>query len=108
MNLENMANMLYANMIFLVFNSKVIILLFSVIVFSSVKGDGCLSKHLLLEHKYSKPFNSHEWPSQNFSLHYQYSIKQTNNEDRDNVNKGIISWFSTKFSELTSQELYHR
>ena len=60
MNLENMANMLYANMIFLVFNSKVIILLFSVIVFSSVKGDGCLSKHLLLEHKYSKPFNSHE------------------------------------------------
>ena len=37
MNLENMANMFYANMIFLVFNSKVIILLFSAIVFSSVK-----------------------------------------------------------------------
>ena len=37
MNLKNMANMFYADMIFLVFNSKVIILLFSAIVFSSVK-----------------------------------------------------------------------
>ena len=27
---------------------------------------------------------------------------------KNNINLGIISWSSTKFSELTSQELYHR
>ena len=26
-------------------------------------------------------FNSHEWPRQNFSLHYQYNIKQTHKEN---------------------------
>ena len=37
MNLENMVNMLTQFFILLVFNSKVIIILFSAIVFSSVK-----------------------------------------------------------------------
>ena len=29
--------------------------------------------------------NSHEWPKQNFSLQYQYNIKQTNDENKEKV-----------------------
>ena len=29
------------------------------------------------------PFNSHEWPRQNFSLQYQYHIKQTSDENKE-------------------------
>ena len=29
--------------------------------------------------------NSHEWPKQNFSLQYQYIIKQTNDENKEKV-----------------------
>ena len=31
----------------------------------------------------SQPFNSYEWPRQNFSLQYQYSTKQTNDENKE-------------------------
>ena len=30
-----------------------------------------------------KHFNSHEWPRQNFSLQYQYNIKQTSDENKE-------------------------
>ena len=47
-------------------------------------------------------FNSHDWPRPNFSVQYQSNIKQASHEYKGkNVNKGIIIWFNTKFSELT-------
>ena len=33
------------------------------------------------------PFNSHEWPRQNFSLQYQYIIKQTSDENNEMNNE---------------------
>ena len=30
-----------------------------------------------------KPFNSHEWPRQNFSLQYQYNINQISDENKE-------------------------
>ena len=39
-----------------------------------IKPCGKASKLLL-------PFNSHEWPRQNFSLQYYYSIDQTSDEN---------------------------
>ena len=30
-----------------------------------------------------QPFNSHRWPRHNFSLQYQYNIKQTSYEDKE-------------------------
>ena len=35
-----------------------------------------------------------------------YNIKQTNDEKKGKKNKGTISRSNTKFSKLTSQELY--
>ena len=29
------------------------------------------------------PFNSHEWPRQNFSLQYQNNIQQTSDENKE-------------------------
>ena len=29
------------------------------------------------------PFTSHKWPRQNFSLQYQYNIKQAGDENRE-------------------------
>ena len=31
----------------------------------------------------SKPFHSHKWPRQNFSLQCQYNIKQAGDENRE-------------------------
>ena len=42
------------------------------------------------------------------ALRYKYNIKQVGNENKKNINYGIISWSNTKFSELTSWELYGR
>ena len=49
------------------------------------------------------PFNSHEWPRQNFSLQHQYNINQISDENKwkNNFYLGIISKSNTKFSELT-------
>ena len=56
-----------------------------------------------------KPSNSHEWPKQNFSLQYQYNIKQTSDEnEKIYIKLRIISKSNTNFSKLTSQELYSR
>ena len=52
--------------------------------------------------------NSNEWPRQNFSLQYKYNIKQTSDENKEKYQLGDISWFNTKLSKLTSQELYGR
>ena len=35
---------------------------------------------------FTYPLNSHEWPGQNFSLEYLYNIKQTSDENKENVN----------------------
>ena len=37
----------------------------------------------VLTTKTVSPFNSHEWPRQNFSLQYQYNIKQTSVENKE-------------------------
>ena len=51
---------------------------------------------------------SHEWQRINSSLqHQQYSDKLWH-ENEENFNEGMISWFNTKVSELTSWELYSR
>ena len=31
----------------------------------------------------SELFNSHKWPRKNFSLQYQYNIKQTSDENKE-------------------------
>ena len=47
--------------------------------------------------------NSHEWLIQTFFSQYQYNIKQMSDmmKTQKNINKGIISWMNTKFSEPT-------
>ena len=37
---------------------------------------------------FSYPLNSHEWPWQNFSLQYQYNIKQTSDENKEKYQLG--------------------
>ena len=44
----------------------------------------------------------HEWSGQNFSLYNTISNKQSKDEIKENINKWIISWSNTKFSDLTS------
>ena len=36
----------------------------------------------------SEPFNSHEWPRQNFSLQYQYNINQISDENKEKYQFG--------------------
>ena len=40
------------------------------------------------EHASYQPFNSHEWPRQNFSSQYQYNIKQTKDESKEKYKLG--------------------
>ena len=35
-------------------------------------------------------FKSHKWPKENFSLRYQYNIKQTSNESKENIQFQIL------------------
>ena len=43
------------------------------------------------------PFHSHEWPGHNFSLQYQYIIKQTTDQNSEKtINLVIIIWSNTK------------
>ena len=35
-----------------------------------------------------QPFKSHWWPRKNFSLHYQYNIKRTSNENKEKYQLG--------------------
>lgn len=43
------------------------------------------------------PFHSHEWPGHNFSLQYQYIIKQTTDQNSEKtINQVIIIWSNTK------------
>ena len=39
---------------------------------------------------------------------YRYNIKQISDKEKKNVNYGIVSRSNTKFSKLTSKELYGR
>ena len=41
-------------------------------------GRGTVAQKLV---SWTKPFNSHKWPRQNFSLQYQYNIKQTSDKN---------------------------
>ena len=50
----------------------------------AVNGDEN-SRHL---YSRSSPFNSHEWPRQNFSLQYQYNIKQASDENKEKYQSG--------------------
>ena len=38
----------------------------------------------------------------------QYKADKCWEKLKENINKGIISWFNNKFSTLTSQEVYDR
>lgn len=42
-----------------------------------------------------------DWSTTNFSLQYPYIVKQTGNENEGNDLKETVSWYTTKFSELT-------
>ena len=53
------------------------------------------------------PFNSHEGPRHNFSLQYQYNIKHRSDENKEKYQLGDYR-SNTKYSKLTSQELYGR
>lgn len=44
----------------------------------------------------------------NFSLQYQYNIKQTIDGNEEKYPLGIISWSNTTFSEPASTEMYGR
>ena len=70
---------------------------------TSSKCKGCQSGDLTLG-------NSHEWQRENFSIHYQFNIKQKIKwwKLRKISIKRIASWSNTKFSKLTVQELYGR
>ena len=76
-----------------------------------VKGDHSLrgardGQNYLYWSKQKHTFiNSHEWPKQNFSIQFHYNIKQTSDENEENINLEIISWPNTKFSKLTSWEV---
>ena len=59
-----------------------------------------LSPNILSED--SLHFNSHNWPRHIFSLRFQYNIKQTTDENKENIIKWIISWPNTNFSKLPS------
>ena len=37
---------------------------------------------------FSYPFNSHEWPRQNFSLQYQYNVNQISDENKEKYQLG--------------------
>ena len=48
-------------------------------------------------------FNFCEWPREDFSPQYQDNIKQIFSDvNEEKYQLGDISWFNTKFSELTS------
>ena len=47
------------------------------------------------------PFNSREWPEQNFSILYLYKTIQTSGKNGKNIQYGITKWSDTKFSKLT-------
>ena len=38
----------------------------------------------------TSPFNPHVWPKQNFSLKFQYSIKQTSDENKEKYQLGFF------------------
>ena len=44
-----------------------------------------------------------EWLRQNFSLQYPYNFNPISDENKENISLGIISWFNTKFSEVTCE-----
>ena len=68
-----------------------------VLVMAKISCNGQKQKHTFI--------NSHEWPKQNFSIQFHYNIKQTSDENEENINLEIISWSNTKFSKLTSWEV---
>ena len=45
-----------------------------------------------------------KWSASIFSYPYQHIFKQTGDENRDNHQLGILSWCTTKFSDLTLKE----
>ena len=43
-----------------------------------------------------QPGNSHEWPSQNFSLQYQYNVKQTSDEKEEKYQLGDYKFIQSQ------------
>ena len=49
---------------------------------------GSIIMHSNHQSKGGQPFNFHEWPWQNFSLHYQYNIKYTSDKNKEKYQLG--------------------
>ena len=59
--------------------------------------------------KISQPFNSQEWPRQNFSFQYQYNIKQTGDKNKEKYQLGDYNLIQNQILITNiSQELYGR
>ena len=41
---------------------------------------------------YLSPFNSHEWPRQNFSLQYQDNVNQVSDKNKEKYQFGDNKW----------------
>ena len=41
---------------------------------------------------YLSPFNSPEWPRQNFSLQFQYNVNQVSDENKEKYQFGDNEW----------------
>ena len=57
-------------------------------------------------------FNSYEWPRENFSLQYQYNIKQTGNENKERYHSRNYKLIQNKILQMnitrTVQETVRR
>lgn len=54
---------------------------------------------------FAQPFLFQQWSRQNFSLQYRYNNKKTSDENKKKYQLGDYQ-SSTKFSEITSREVY--
>ena len=53
-----------------------------------------------------QPCNSHEWPSQNFSLQYQYNVKQTSDEKEEKYQLGDYKFIQTQILQTNKNTLH--
>ena len=56
----------------------------------------------------AEPLTSHKWPRQNFSLRYQYNIKQTSDENKEKYQVGDYRSIQYQILQITKYEPYGR
>ena len=98
--------------IVIVFKSSSLGFFHTSVVFAHTHKVLCWGKVLEFEAphlwKSCQPFNSNEWPEQNFSLLYLHNIIQTSDENNEKYHHGITNWSNTKFSKITEWESFGR